>query len=356
MLAKKQFVFLFIILCFGFVNSEIELTFSNEEKDAQSFIVKTESQVQNNSDTLLQDNTLHGVSSGESVITMLKIMKGDVVLLEKSTIDIGRDGYDMDIDSDLLDTGENVLGLLLLSANGTVIQQENITVFSPPPVTAMNNPGPQTEGVVDKEKSEESGRLSMLRSATTLLGQRCSSFYTRMLTVTDDEDRYARLVAATCGSLGVAAGGAFLFSLRTRRVETPPALIDTRRPRDPKPNGVADVTDKKYTSKFPKYPVSVVDFASPKAMTTKVVPPTSTNIMSSVKDLVLGRPSASRSKSLTLLVQGSMALLGAQAARSLVSRLSHRHEGEEQSRGGIFRIGRTKVKKRWRLGQFLRLP
>ena len=53
-----------------------------------------------------------------------------------------------------------------------------------------------------------------------------------------------------------------------------------------------------------------------------------------------------------MLLQGGVALLGAQAAKSLVSKISH----QERSRAGsnMFRIGTSKAKKRWSLGQFLR--
>jgi hypothetical protein len=116
------------LLCFDITTSEIELTFSNEDENEQNFIVKTENQVQSSAldGSSLGENQDKDVSngaglsessgsSGSDVITMLIIMKGEVLLLEKTTAEIGRDGYDMDIDSDLLDTGENVLDLLLLA-------------------------------------------------------------------------------------------------------------------------------------------------------------------------------------------------------------------------------------------------
>jgi hypothetical protein len=351
------------LLCFDITTSEIELTFSNEDENEQNFIVKTENQVQSSAldGSSLGENQDKDVSngaglsessgsSGSDVITMLIIMKGEVLLLEKTTAEIGRDGYDMDIDSDLLDTGENVLDLLLLSANGTVIQQEKITVFSPPLSSAPDSSPTATDPSFGMKYG------SMTRTASAVLRRQYESLCSQMQAILNNEDQCARLVTATCGTVGVATCGAFLYSQR-RRAFDPPASTSHLQICDQQQCDVDIKSKKKYISKFPRYPIPAaltpVDFTSPKMMSK--MPAASTSLVANVKDLVLGR--SNKPRSFTLVVQGGVALLGARAAKALISKAANRHEKDNRP-GGIFRIGQTKVRqrRRWSLGRFFQKP
>lgn len=451
----KQIVTLVLLLYLGSTTSEIEVTFSNEDDDEQSFVVQTESLVLNNSDSPSSILTPTEKSlSPNGVIAVLKILKGSVVLLEKTTADIGRDGYDMDIQSDLLDTGENELDLLLLSATGDIIQQEKISVFSPPistdegnndcdndvdvtnsdngdyidKVNAHDN-GNQRDNGGESNNNSTSGNIrdntgdssakkskdsdgdgdgdcdsksdsttsaplpptSPLPPARPLWKQQCSSLYARLRSVasTSSEDRNVRLVTATCGTMGVVAGGAWLYG-RGRAAEPtdipspppqspppPPAAAPAKAPtgyilppRNSSPNKVKKKKNPTYQSKFPRYPLaaasSPIDFASPKALPTaqKTVLSTSTpasgrggsGLVTNVKDLLLGQPR--RPKAYSLLLQGGVALLGVQAAKSFISQISHAKDTtskeKEYSQGRIFRVGTSQVKRRWSLGRLLR--
>lgn len=463
-----QIVILVVLLLFlELVSSEIEVTFSNEDEDEQSFIVKTQNPVLNNSDSQSPiQSSAETFASSNGVIALLKILKGNVVLLEKTTADIGLDGYDMDIHSDLLDTGENELDLLLLSENGDIIQQEKISVFSPPTTSAGNDNDKEdddtfvmasmtdnncgnesdpsnhnsdcdnnsdmnnirdsdsdgdnisdrdTDNISDSDgdgdsKSDSgatSSSSSFIRQTLPQWRQKCSSLYARMRDIasTPSEDQYVRLVTATCGTMGVVAGGAWMYALRTKKlVANPPpsqlplpppprpppllppplppppsppvekatreSLLPSRDP--PSPNETKKKKPPAYKSKFPRYPLlasaTPIDFASPKALTTvkRTATPTSasaststsgrggsgSDLVSNVKDLLLGQPR--RPGAYSLLLQGGVALLGVQAAKSLISQISNSKD-TQTNRGSIFRVSTSKVKKRrWSLGRLLR--
>jgi len=361
MFGTRNVIVLILFVCFGFISSEIELTFSNEENDEQSFIVKTESKVQNSNNKMSQNETLSvnttipGDSDG--AITMLKIMKGDVVLLEKTTADIGRDGYDIDIESDLLDTGENTLDLLLLSANGTVVQQERITVFSPPQPDGEES----TSQTPTNEHEDPEKDVSITDAAKTYLRLQLSSIKSIVQDVLNNDEQRARVVKATYGTVGIATCGAILYSLR-RAPRVPPRALEAPEAA-PEPPKIKfrdeDKSTKNYLSKFPRYPLtastaSAMDFSSPKMLSAKLASPTPTSLVENFQNLVLGR--ANQPRSYTLLAQGGMAFLGVKVTKALLSKISRRHYvDEETSRGGFFRIGKSKPRSargRWKLGSF----
>lgn len=347
-----RFIFIvgYIILLLGvclctYEGSEIEVTFSNEDEEEQSFIMKTDSTRRVGNESL----NLHNTSQdSDNIVAKLRIMKGDIMLLEKPTADIGRDGYDIDINSDLLDIGENELDLLLYSMNGTLLQQERMTVVSPTNYQIDNK-------TIQVDNPENNLPFSVTQGARNFFKKKLKFFNDKISNFALTDEQYGRIVKASCGTIGIATGGAVLYLLRPK--ENNHIVLKE----DPTPmcSGGDQTGNSRYTSAFRRYPILarplMGEFNSPKAAKLakqNSFDPTSVrqnDMLSNMKDILLGRPR--RPKSYNMLLQGGVALLGAQVARSVISKLST--QKRNNNHGGLFHVGTSRAKKPWCFGRFL---
>ena len=342
---RVNVVCLLLILWLGYISSEIKVTFSNEEDDEQSFIVKTDSPVGGSGNSPDSGVTDSDLLKKRTTISKLKIVKGDLILLEKSIADIGREGYDMDIDSDLLDIGENELELLLYSSDGTLIQKEKISVFSPPADQNETGVNSNSDDVMSESGTSKTFRNSLIK--------KWSSLQSRINSIIAN-DKHRRIVAATCGTIGIATGGALYYTLQSKRYKTHSESLNKISSLQSGMN--FGKKNEKYVSKFPRYPMLVsgsdygcfskattTTFTDKGTKATSLVGPRS--LTDNTKELLLGQP-----RRTSFFIQGGLAVLGVKVAKELVVKLSNRDDSDK--RGSIFQLGKSKAKKGWRMGRF----
>lgn len=321
MIREASVFFVLLLLSLLPARAEIEITFSNEQKEEQIFLLSTRAAVERkgsplppssltslSSSWLARAGSLFSTSSASSssgdVISLLRIMKGEVVLLEKLTSEIGKDGFDIDIDSDLLDIGENELNLFLLSANGTVLQSERIMVLSPPPETSQHT-------TVDSS--------SLLKKLQRDFKNRS---YQALHTFKNSQLGKKQLQAFGA-ALGTAVSGAFMYARRQSNVKpsAPKQAIDHKTGVFSKDSDSDSRKDKAYSSKFPKYPLGVVSNDMMSAVAKRKQLHTSIDDTAClIQDILIGKsrnPNANN-----ILLRGGAALWGVQVASRLAAEIS----------------------------------